>query len=575
MTDFQRLKGKTLKLLKTPFSAIKNSKLVGRNLTLIKNSFPEVKIPKNQEKQIRLELSKTPNEAVEHLVNHKALFPASNHQDLIDSLQSVTRSVRKAQAVGYNPNDLLTQAEELNRYDSSFNPNDSAIKNNRESLLKSLHSVFSKGTNRNDLEQRLFAINHFQSNSNQSLNDAIQRIYRAQKQYDSKPKRRTVDILLRKSTIFGDVLSGRENAKLHPDMLVGVHLTDTLPESGIIKPTSFYRKDAPRNTIHFALNGTVSPANGGAHSWVDKKVAIIVPYSEMRGYITNLMSVDTFGQGKFRLPYDSRVLIEESYAKEHNIQDGQKLGNAQVHVISPDDRYNSIPKGFIQSSYFKEAFSDLPLFHKAVYHNLSQMGYPTLPLTQDCWSHQGYYNNIAFNDIKVLREMFDGKIPPGLTFAHHIGVTPNSISNSSKLSSLSDIIKSRNYFGIPITTNNLLGSYEQNQNSQIQSFVKQINTLHDLVGKNSLERISVKRAAIQEMEQRVKSGYVTDEFNQRKIRSLKEDLSALVKEREIARSVQALRLKSVLNDLMKTDPSKQKEFIKFYNNMVRGGYGKF
>ena len=84
----------------------------------------------------------------------------------------------------------------------------------------------------------------------------------------------------------GNLLPGFENRQIKgieeiaPENLVLVHMTDYLPENGVIKSTREATRDANgaglyRDTVHFALNHGVYEHQ--LNSWNDKKVAVLAP----------------------------------------------------------------------------------------------------------------------------------------------------------------------------------------------------------------------------------------------------------------------------------------------------------
>ncbi|MGM5480502.1 MAG: hypothetical protein ACQESC_03515, partial [Nanobdellota archaeon] len=139
---------------------------------------------------------------------------------------------------------------------------------------------------------------------------------------------------------------------IQAEQIIAVHLTNTFPEEGIIKPTSNYKHkllkehkieiEFPRPTIHFALNGPVT-----SHSYGDfsgRKYAILVPAKTIIDRIINISPQDTFVYGKLKLPPGSEILTPEK--GNHN------FGNAKlIQVPHTSSIENAVKKRIRERGY--------------------------------------------------------------------------------------------------------------------------------------------------------------------------------------------------------------------------------
>lgn len=88
--------------------------------------------------------------------------------------------------------------------------------------------------------------------------------------------------------------------------LYAVHLTDFLPQSGILSANSAKSlKFSP--TLHFSLGAPVVSHSAG--NWENKKYAILLPLKYIKSQMLNLFHQDTFIIGDLKLPEESVLLI--------------------------------------------------------------------------------------------------------------------------------------------------------------------------------------------------------------------------------------------------------------------------
>jgi len=153
------------------------------------------------------------------------------------------------------------------------------------------------------------------------------------------------------------ILPGKPiQAELAVDQLVAVHLTETPPENGVIKTTGqfiYTHPDdgsevvLPRETIHFALNGSVTSHDRG--NWSDAQIAIVVPLSDIISQVDTIRGEDTWIVGELELP-SSAVIIGSPEALA-----GLGPGLATVRTVGNASSLNEAVNSEIENQGFTVA----------------------------------------------------------------------------------------------------------------------------------------------------------------------------------------------------------------------------
>ena len=110
------------------------------------------------------------------------------------------------------------------------------------------------------------------------------------------------------AVITGDSQVGKD---ISPEKLMAVHLTNTIPEDGVIHPTSSYDPNTWRNTIHFSINCPVK-AHGGYEGWENKSSAILIPFEKIKDRIEYFTPVDSFVVGDLEIPEESHIIYSDN-----------------------------------------------------------------------------------------------------------------------------------------------------------------------------------------------------------------------------------------------------------------------
>lgn len=161
---------------------------------------------------------------------------------------------------------------------------------------------------------------------------------------------------------------------LEPKDLVLVHLTDAFPEDGIIRPTSYYRPEVLRFSLHFSVNDpVVEEAQYGVGNWERRRYAILIPFDKVMDRIEQFSPGDTIVMDELELPEGSLILAGNV---AHLPKDTKKAGKAETAIEN-----------------FGKTGQDLRL---AVYRGILSQGY--CPLEQG--SHENWIN--WFPDYGVL-----------------------------------------------------------------------------------------------------------------------------------------------------------------------------
>lgn len=90
------------------------------------------------------------------------------------------------------------------------------------------------------------------------------------------------------------------------EKLFAVHITDYLPEGGVIRTTTDNRARFA-TTLHFSLGGPVISHSLG--NWDHKKYAVLVPLKTLKPQLVNIFAQDTFIVGDFELPPSAILLV--------------------------------------------------------------------------------------------------------------------------------------------------------------------------------------------------------------------------------------------------------------------------
>ena len=101
--------------------------------------------------------------------------------------------------------------------------------------------------------------------------------------------------------------------------MVAVHLTNYFPENGVIRTSGDAKRIqvgsefvyAPRETLHFSLNGGVGGHLSG--DWSGCKYAILIPLELIFDRIYSLASEDTYILGNLTLPKSSEIICLKNF----------------------------------------------------------------------------------------------------------------------------------------------------------------------------------------------------------------------------------------------------------------------
>lgn len=144
---------------------------------------------------------------------------------------------------------------------------------------------------------------------------------------------------------------------LSPKTIIAVHLTNYLPESGILRTTghALFRKEKiylGRETIHFTFNGAVADLNpfavlGRIVSWGDKSYAILIPAQKIWDRFVNILPVDAFIVGDLELPVGSELIVPATMKifRERRLAYYQsKAGKARIIFREPHEKIKDTVK---------------------------------------------------------------------------------------------------------------------------------------------------------------------------------------------------------------------------------------
>lgn len=142
---------------------------------------------------------------------------------------------------------------------------------------------------------------------------------------------------LAQQIIHADKSSG--SAKDLDNKLFAIHLTNYLPENGLIEANSFNRARFAA-TIHFSLGEPV--ISHGSGNWANKKYAILVPIKFLKDQMLNIFVQDTFVMGSFQLPKEAIILIPKGtaspkgYAGTVKTYENIKIAEATKNLIKEE-----------------------------------------------------------------------------------------------------------------------------------------------------------------------------------------------------------------------------------------------
>lgn len=132
------------------------------------------------------------------------------------------------------------------------------------------------------------------------------------------------------------------------DDLVLVHVTDYIPEGGIIHSPKDagvkfqeefdgvqYELPSQRKTVHFTMNGDITGVEHIGGSWQNKKYAIIIPLNliDKEDFVGGL-TVDFYSKDSFKIPEGAYILCSEE--EKENIQ--KEVGEG-INVIGVEGKY--------------------------------------------------------------------------------------------------------------------------------------------------------------------------------------------------------------------------------------------
>lgn len=532
-----RSAGLVRRRLKRTSNAVKAFAIASKRLNEVRTAPPNLHV--TQDAPFKRELSWIDDHTYKVTMANLGLFNPQSKEHLLDSFRHVSQAVARSNSVkndsqrNYSIRDLLSEATKY-----GFQ---------REELgkgLAALHHAFVKIGNLPNKQEKLdelYAISTRQypafvrdrgGSAHPILSSATpisQKIGMGPSLIGHTGKRKPASYEEKIGRDFKQSLEiHNEEGKLRTEMLAGVHLTDYLPFNGIIRPTGDSRPEAPRRTIHFALNGTVSPVNSGISDWSGKKVSVIVPIEKIRGWIANLHSVDTFGYGRLRLPPGSRVLVEKELADRNGLTEGQKLGHAEVVVVDPNaDKYS-------------HDYS--PALHQETYAQLRKMGYPTARIGDRQW-----VMSIEQRDSELLRKamtyrpLTNSNVEvPGVTYGLHVSERHGRYTETEPavMNAFLKDLKKGNSAGVEIEKRHLLMEPRYYDNGTEEYIVETLKRAQNLSSDDFAKQIEEKQEALRE-------GIANKKINQRDARRLRQEIGAMNKMHEIAIEIEENRLKKL------------------------------
>jgi hypothetical protein len=231
----------------------------------------------------------------------------------------------------------------------------------------------------------------------------------------------------RMKTLLTEKRAITDNLGLH--QFIAVHLTDTFPLKGILKPGGQFEATG-RNTLHFSINAPVASHELG--SWAGKRFAVLIPLEKIIDRIINLLPQDSWIFGDLVLPPGSEILmLVNPNEKEiplirsdcapfvHLSKDidfiKKNTGNADLRVydvakyslITEAVHERIVQRGYrLQSHHATGGFSDLVLATK--FDEIADELKKTTGL--HVFTDWNYFDDVIYYASKALKEKFDLKI---------------------------------------------------------------------------------------------------------------------------------------------------------------------
>lgn len=166
---------------------------------------------------------------------------------------------------------------------------------------------------------------------------------------------------------------------LAPQDLVAVHLTDTFPENGVIRPKAAFEPDTLRFTRHDTINALAEPINITRHNWETRRFAILIPFHRMAGRVVQFHPNDTFVLDEQELPLGT--VITKNHSDKGVTGHPGKAKIVELDYSIPGTRLNG--------------------FHRAVYQQMIDMGY--FPQRAASYGWDGWGGDLS-NSNSVIRE---------------------------------------------------------------------------------------------------------------------------------------------------------------------------
>ena len=466
-------------------------------------------------------------------------------KQLVNSLNTINQVIRRAGANNYEPSKLLDWTSKMREIHGNG-------KEDIADLLAISHKIYAKGTSKDDLKQRLYSIESDIAKINQrneeflksskakenlNLNYLPRTMAVALRNYQTKrTKIPKIDYFKKHESNFINAFNnggGANDKVLDFNALVAVHLTDYLPKNGIIKPLGRYSDYQPRETTHFALNGIASPfmLNGSQN----KQIAVVVPVEKIRHWLTTLTFENSYGHGTLKLPVGTKIFITREKALENRVTDKQMLGNAEINILNlKDSKILKVPRGY-NSINDRFDYENLSLFHRALYHKLTEMNYPVI-------------------------------IRSGFIDREYYGYNKNRNWIDSKLRN-SIITKFKGTKGLETKRRGLTGFYAgiqepENMHKLIEQIKEKKITLETLqLFRNAeiyntdvyLKSIDSKKRQIESIQNKINNGESDEANNRKELKRQLEVLNTMLKTRELAMQVNELVGNKGIAGLMKSD----------------------
>tara|TARA_Y100000310_G_C20645242_1_gene796186 strand:- start:118 stop:1881 length:1764 start_codon:yes stop_codon:yes gene_type:complete len=185
---------------------------------------------------------------------------------------------------------------------------------------------------------------------------------------------------------------------ISPKTLIAVHLTNFLPQNGVLLPTGHAVKKKHdvyigRETIHFTFNGPVADLGGfatlrGAVSWSHKTYAILIPVDKIWKRFVNIVPIDAFIIGDLKLPAGSELIVPHSmelFKKRRLAYYQKKAGKARVIFREPHEKVKDVVK-----------------------RRIDELGYSRMRMFDHTWGADSKEATEALKILSGLKELPDG-----------------------------------------------------------------------------------------------------------------------------------------------------------------------